>query len=82
MQPFDPDKIPDHVWKQMNITRERFTEIRAEMEQRETSAPQPGSEAPDCALRRLSRDRKLGSERIRLADLRGRPVGLVFGSYT
>jgi hypothetical protein len=82
MQPFDTDKIPDHVWKQMNITRERFVEIRAEMAEREKSAPTPGSEAPDFALRRLSRDRKLGGERIRLADLRGRPVGLVFGSYT
>ena len=34
MAVFDPDKIPDHVWKQMNITRERFLEIRAVREER------------------------------------------------
>ena len=82
MASFDPDSIPDHVWSQMNITRERFAEIRAEMAEREKLAPVPGSEAPDFALRRLSRDRRLSDERIRLDDLRGRPVGLVFGSYT
>jgi hypothetical protein len=82
MAVFDPDKIPDHVWTQMNITRERFLEIRAVMEEREKVAPEVGSLAPDFSLRRLSRDRKLAGGRITLSGLRGRPVALVFGSYT
>ncbi len=79
---FDPDKIPDSMWKQMNITRERFLEIRAVMEEREKTAPEVGSLAPDFSLRRLARDRKLSDERIGLSSLRGHPVALVFGSYT
>jgi hypothetical protein len=82
MAVFDPDKIPEHVWKQMNITRERFLEIRGVMEEREKVAPEVGSPAPDFSLRSLSRDRKLSDARITLSGLRGSPVALVFGSYT
>ncbi len=82
MASIDPDKIPDHVFAQMNISRERFAEIHAEMDEREKHAPGPGSPAPDFALPRLSRDRRLSDERVRLSELRGRPVALVFGSYT
>jgi hypothetical protein len=36
-----------------------------------------GDEAPELDLRRLG-----SRERVRLADHRGRPVALAFGSYT
>jgi hypothetical protein len=78
----DPDKIPPALWAQMNITRERFAELAALMEEREKRAPAPGSPAPDFALRRLGADRGPSAERVRLSELRGRPVALVFGSYT
>jgi len=78
----DPEKIPPAIWAQMNISRERFAELAAEMQEREKRAPAPGSLAPDFALRRLGPDRQLSAQRVRLADLRGRPVALVFGSYT
>jgi hypothetical protein len=78
----DPDKIPPAIWEQMQITRERFAEVAALMEEREKRAPAPGSFAPDFALRRLGAGRKPSAERVRLSELRGRPVALVFGSYT
>jgi len=78
----DPEKIPPAIWKQMNITRERFAEVAAQMEEREKRAPAPGSPAPDFALRRLGADRRPSAVRVRLSELRGRPVALVFGSYT
>ncbi len=38
---------------------------------------EPGDPAPDFSLATLNRQ-----SRVRLSDLRGRPVVLVFGSYT
>ncbi|MFQ5697040.1 MAG: hypothetical protein ACE5IL_02000 [Myxococcota bacterium] len=78
----DPDQIPDAIWKQMNISRERFAEIREEMRAREARAPQVGSVAFDFELERLAPDGARTRESTRLSDSRGRPVALVFGSYT
>ncbi len=82
MPRIDPDKIPPDLWKQMNITKERFLEVMAEQERRETLAPAVGSEAPDFELKRLDEKGTLTETTLRLSALRGRPVGLVFGSYT
>jgi hypothetical protein len=82
MEWVDPDEIPPELWKQMNITKEAFAEVTAMMAEREKTVPQVGAAAPDFALRRLGPDRGRSEDRVRLSDLRGRPVGLVFGSYT
>ena len=44
---------------------------------REAAAPKVGAPAPEFTLGMLDRD-----ERISLSACRGRPVGLIFGSYT
>ena len=51
---------------------------RAQMQEREAGAPQVGDIAPDFDLALLDGD----GARVRLSDLRGKPVGLIFGSYT
>ena len=48
-----------------------------EREAREATTPKVGDTAPDFELASLDGDR-----RVRLSSLRGRPVGLIFGSYT
>lgn len=45
-------------------------------------SPQIGEEAPDFELERLDRTGKRNGAHLRLSSLRGRPVGLIFGSYT
>ena len=82
MPRIDPDKIPPELWEKMNITKERFVEISAEQEAREKLAPPVGSIAPDFELKRLDEKGSLTEETLRLSELRGRPVGLIFGSYT
>jgi len=82
MVQIDPDQIPPEIWKQMNITRERFLEIMEAMQEREKGAPAVGSKAPGFALERLAADGRRAGEQVRLQDLRGRPVALLFGSYT
>lgn len=46
------------------------------------NSPQVGEEAPDFELERLDRSGRRSSETLRLSSLRGKPVGLIFGSYT
>ena len=58
-------------------THEAMRQTLAHMRQR-APAPEIGSEGPDFDLAVLDG----GDERVRLADLRGNPVGLVFGSFT
>lgn len=54
----------------------------AEEKAREADVPQVGSLAPDFVADVLDRSRKRTGETVRLSDLRGKPVGIVFGSYT
>lgn len=79
---FGPDPLSDALLKQLNISRERFEEIREEMLVREEKAPEVGSVAFDFELERLAPGGARTGETIRLSASRGRPVALVFGSYT
>jgi hypothetical protein len=80
--PIDPEKIPAEIWRQMNVTRERFAEIQKAMAERELRAPSVGAPAPAFELELLSPAGERTARRVRLSDSLGRPVGLVFGSYT
>ena len=59
------------------MTGEKFEQLRQLMMRREEMAPKPGDEAPDFELPLLG-----GEGAVRLSALRGRPVALIFGSYT
>ena len=60
------------------MTGERFAQLREAMARREERAPKVGDEAPEFELPVL--DGKGAT--VRLSELRGRPVALIFGSYT
>ncbi|OGA24609.1 MAG: hypothetical protein A3I01_06270 [Betaproteobacteria bacterium RIFCSPLOWO2_02_FULL_65_24] len=65
-----------------DISEAQFDALQTEQRARQVRVPQPGTEAPDFELDVLSRERGRSSEKVRLSSLRGKPVGLVFGSYT
>jgi len=57
---------------------ERRTAMMQFLAERETLAPEIGSDAPDFKLPRLG-----SPEQVQLSSFRGRkPVALIFGSYT
>ncbi len=60
------------------MTGERFAQLREAMARREEHAPKLGDEAPEFQLPVL--DGKGAT--VRLSELRGQPVALIFGSYT
>jgi hypothetical protein len=78
----DVDKIPDAVLEKMSISREKLREERALAMEREKRTPPVGSEAPDFEIERLSALGTRTGEMFQLSSARGRPVALIFGSYT
>lgn len=65
-----------------NLTEAEFDAMQAETRARQARVPPLGAPAPDFEIDMLDRRRKRTGETVRLSALRGRPVGLIFGSYT
>ena len=71
------------VWLDISdITEEQFEIHMATQKAREAGVPKVGEAAPDFSADVLGGARQRTGETVRLSDLRGKPVGLVFGSYT
>lgn len=64
------------------ITGDEFDAMRAETQAREARVPKVGDKAPDFEIDVLDSQRKRTGETVRLSALRGKPVALLFGSYT
>ena len=78
--PFDERK---KVWLEISdMSEDEFDAMMAANKERRSRVPQVGTPAPDFEIERLDRDRKRTGEMVRLSALKGRPVALVFGSYT
>ena len=56
--------------------------MREVQAKRQARVPQPGDDAPDFEIDVLDRDRQRTGETVQLSALRGKPVALMFGSYT
>jgi hypothetical protein len=64
------------------ISEEQFDAMREEQAVRQAQVPQPGDDAPDFEIDVLDRDHQRTGETVKLSSLRGKPVALMFGSYT
>lgn len=71
------------IWLQISdISEAEFDAHIAEQKAREAKVPQPGDMAPDFTADVLGPNRTRTGEQVKLSALRGKPVGLVFGSFT
>lgn len=77
-----PEELTDEDFSRMLLTRETYTAIRNERVERERLAPRVGSPAPNFSVERLSKDGKRSGKYFQLSQAKGRPVALIFGSYT
>lgn len=70
----------------MQLTREAYLAYYESMVReralRDRAAPEVGDHAPDFEIDRLSPAGKRTGAKFSLSSTRGRPVALVFGSYT
>lgn len=76
------EELTDEDFSRMLLTRETYTAMRNERVERERLAPRVGAPAPDFSVERLSKDGKRSGENFQLSQTKGRPVALIFGSYT
>jgi hypothetical protein len=76
------EDVTDEALRRMNISRDDYARMRAERVERERHAPAVGAPAPDFTVERLSSTGERTGETFRLSSTRGRPVALIFGSYT
>ena len=87
------DKLPERIARRIATisdeelefrgrTREGMRQSWRERIERDKGSPRIGDEAPEFELERLSPAGMRTGETLKLSDLRGRPVGLIFGSFT
>lgn len=74
--------VSKHPWKDWGISKEEWTVYLQDRIRKDLAAPKEGDSAPDFAVERLSTDGKRTGEIINLSTLFGKPVALLFGSYT
>jgi hypothetical protein len=81
-----PDSLAPERWEKLNLTREQYLEHYETMVRaralRDQVAPKLGEPAPDFEIERLTPGGNRCAETFRLSSTRGKPVALVFGSYT
>jgi len=71
------------VWLEISdISEAEFEAHMAHEKAREAIVPKVGDMAPDFVADVLGPDRQRTGDLVRLSDLRGKPVGIVFGSFT
>ena len=77
-----PETLSEANLKQMMLTREAYTGMREERIARARHAPKLGATAPNFRIERLGADGTRSGQYFQLSETRGRPVALLFGSYT
>ena len=76
------ENLTDEEWEAAGFTRAQFeNRWRARLE-RDRFSPKIDSPAPDFILEVLTSEGRRSGELFRLSSLFGKPIGLVFGSYT
>ncbi len=74
--------ISDQELEFRGRTRDGMRERYFERLEGDKHAPQVGDVAPDFELELLDATGQRTDDRVTLSGLRGKPVGLIFGSYT
>jgi hypothetical protein len=87
------DELPERIAKRIATISDEELEFRGRTREgmrqnwrqrieRDKGSPRIGEEAPEFELERLSPAGMRTGETVKLTSLRGRPVGLIFGSFT
>ncbi len=77
-----PEPMVEAIAKMTGRSRAELAAWLDQRHAREAHSPRAGAEAPDWELELVSAQGERSGEMRRLSDHRGRPVALIFGSYT
>lgn len=71
------------TWMALAVSMAAAPAMAGAQRQRQDRGPEEGAEAPDFTLSRLDDEGNADPENtVALSELQGRPVALIFGSYT
>jgi hypothetical protein len=65
-----------------DMTADEFDALQVTYQARAKGMPVPGDEAPGFTVEVMDHSQKRTGASKSLSDFRGKPVGLIFGSYT
>lgn len=74
--------VSKHPWTDWGISKDEWVEYLQGRIRRDIAAPKKGDPAPDFTVERLDGKGKRTGEMIDLSSMFGRPIALLFGSYT
>ena len=74
--------VSHHPWKDWGITREEWVEYLQDRIRRDISAPKTNDLAPDFTAEKLDKSGERTGQMFNLSSFFGRPIALIFGSYT
>jgi len=74
--------VSKHPWKDWNISKEEWVKYVQERVKQDLDAPVKGQIAPDFSVERLDSSGKRTGHMTKLSSLFGKPIALLFGSYT
>ena len=77
-----PDDQPAELFEKIGLSREQYGAMIRERSLRDQIAPKGGEPAPDFEVERLTPAGTRSGEMFHLSSHRGKPVALVFSSYT
>ena len=77
-----PKHVPEDKWERMMLTREAYEVMVRERSIRDALAPKVGERAPDFVANKLVSEIAQPQDYFQLSEQRGRPIAIVFGSYT
>ncbi len=69
-------------WEKWHISKDEYDRYIDAKRSRDKRVPRVGTIAPDFEVERLDRKGRRTGETFRLSSTRGKPVAIVFGSYT
>ena len=79
------DDLPppsERYWEKWHISKDQYDQYIVAKKNRDKNVPEIGTIAPDFTIEKLDRAGRRTGEMFQLSSTRGKPVALVFGSYT
>ena len=74
--------VPSQPWEGWGISKEEFVKYAQDRIRRDQGTPREGTPAPDFTVERLDPKGQRTGEMFTLSSKFGKPVALLFGSYT
>jgi hypothetical protein len=78
----DAPRRSERWWEKWHISKDEYDRYVEAKRRRDKRVPRIGDVAPEFEVERLDRRGRRTGGMFRMSSMRGKPVAIVFGSYT